>query len=475
MIRKINIFKSIDWLTILLYLALVVFGWLNIYAAVYSDEHQGYFDIAQRHGRQLVWIIFSFVVCVVILIIESRFYSIFAYPIYIFNIAFLLFVLFFGKEVNASRSWIGIGEYLLQPAEFGKVATSIGLARFLSPHDSVRPIMDIKNIAYIALIIFLPAGIIILQNDTGSALVYFALILALYREGLPGSVLVAGTVIIILFFAVLLVEMYAIVIAVTALAFFVFGLLDRKYKDLTIIVSVYTGLAVSLWLLDESLGLKTNLLYLLLIAAGLTLIPTLIYAFRYKLQQVLIIAVVYVSCLLFAISVGYIFDNVLGEHQRNRINVLLGITQDIHGVGYNVYQSKVAIGSGGLNGKGFLQGTQTKYNFVPAQTTDFIFCTVGEEWGFIGTFSVIIVFVILLLRLVYLAERQRSTFSRIFGYCVVSILFFHIAVNIGMTIGLTPVIGIPLPFFSYGGSSFLAFSMLLFIFIRLDSSRLQLL
>ncbi|HET6243467.1 MAG: rod shape-determining protein RodA [Bacteroidetes bacterium] len=414
-----SIASQIDWVTVLLYLLLVLLGWINIYAAVYNDEHQSIFDLSQNYGRQLIWIVTSILLFSVILIIDAEFYTTFAYPIYGVILLILISVIFLGVEINGSRSWFAIGDFRVQPAEFAKFATCLALSKFLS-NINIK-MEDIKTKLIAGLIIAVPPLIIIGQNETGSALVFGAFVFVLYREGLSGNYLLLGLLSISLF--------------ILALLF-----------DKIILVSILAGISLVMILLVKKKASK--------------IIPIILF---FLLSSI----VVY--------SVDYLFETKLQPHQKNRINVLLGKEMDLKGAGYNVNQSKIAIGSGGLTGKGFLQGTQTKYNFVPEQSTDFIFCTIGEEWGFLGSTLVIGLFIILLMRLLVIAERQRSPFSRIYGYGVASIIFFHMVINIGMTIGLAPVIGIPLPFFSYGGSSLWSFTILLFIFLKLDSSRLNIL
>ena len=413
------IFDNIDWPLILLYLALVLIGWVNIYAAVYNEDHSSILDLSQRYGKQMIWIASSLFIGLVIILTDARFFSTFAYVIYGLTMALLIAVLFFGSTIAGSKSWFQIGGFALQPAEFAKFATNLALARFFSgQHINIK---EFKTRAIPLLLMGAPALLILLQNDTGSALVYSSFILVLYRMGLSGNFLLAGVMVAILAVSTLMVGQLYVIGFVVAMAL---GLLFFIKKN------------------------RANILNL----TGLVLLSA-----------------------AFIFSVDYAFDNFLGSHQKARIDVLLGKTLDLKGAGYNVNQSKIAIGSGGFFGKGFLNGTQTKYNFVPEQTTDFIFCTVGEEWGFVGTTTVIVLFILLLIRIIQVAERQRSIFSLIYGYGVASILFFHFAINIGMTIGLVPVIGIPLPFFSYGGSSLWAFTLLLFIFIRLDTKRSALL
>ncbi|MBI1288257.1 MAG: rod shape-determining protein RodA [Flavobacteriales bacterium] len=416
--REQGIFHGIDWVIVILYLLLVFMGWLNIYAAVFNEEHQSILDTTQRYGKQLIWIGLSIFVALVIMLIDGKFYSTFSVPIYILNILLLLVVLVTARDVAGARSWIDIGPFKLQPSEFAKSATAMALAYYLSTLN-IR-MEDLRTKLVAGLILAIPAGLILLQNDTGSALVFGAFALVLYREGLSGNILLFGLAMAVLFIFALLFTPLAmlIILGVVALIYF---FLQRKKT----------------WRLALSIG------GILVVLMG------------------------------FVYSVDYIFNEVLEPHQQVRINVLLGKEDDPKGAGYNVNQSKIAIGSGGFAGKGFLQGTQTKYDFVPEQTTDFIFCTVGEEWGFLGTFVVIALFTALILRILYISERQRSAFTRIYGYCVASILLFHFLINVGMTIGLMPVIGIPLPFFSYGGSSLLGFTLLLFVFVKLDGYRLQ--
>ena len=414
-----GIFYNIDRLTVFLYLLLVFIGWINIYAAVYNEEHKSIFDLSQNYGKQLIWIISSVVLALIILMIDIKFFSSFSYIIYFLSMFSLLAVLLLGKEIAGSKSWFQIGSFALQPAEFAKFATCLAIAKYLSAID--RKMKSLKTKVFAFIILLFPAGLILLQNDTGSALVYFSFILVLYREGLSGSFLIFSGIIAVLF-----------------------------------LLTLWLGI-----LYAGGIVLAVCLFLLLLIKRNRNNIFTLIAAFIISGG--------------FVLSVDYFFEDVLEKHQKTRINVLIGKETDIRGAGYNVHQSKIAIGSGGLTGKGFLKGTQTKYNFVPEQSTDFIFCTIGEEWGFAGSFTVVLLFSTLLIRLIIIAERQKSKFSRIYGYGVSSILFFHFIINIGMTIGIAPVIGIPLPFISYGGSSLWAFTILLFIFIRMDASRSELL
>jgi len=471
--RKVNIWNNIDWTTVFIYLILVLLGWVNIYAAVYNDDHQSIFDFSQRYGKQLIWIFAALILIFIVFTIDINFYTFFAYVIYGGMILILLAVLVLGTKVHGATSWFEIGSIRIQPAEFAKIATALALARYVSSFNI--QINTVKSYVRIAFIIFFPALLILMQNDTGSALVYFAFAIVLFREGLSGSIFFLGLLVIILFILALVFEKLTIIVLSVFVALAIFWIINRKSKQFAIALLVYL-LSTALFLgLDYFLGLKISKFYIFLVSLGVSSIIYVIFAIKHKINHVFVLLLFLYGSIVFTFSVDYVFHNILGNHQQKRINTLLGLESDPLGIGYNVNQSKIAIGSGGFSGKGFLRGTQTKYDFVPEQSTDFIFCTIGEEWGFLGTLFVILLFVALLLRLVFIAERQRSSFSRMYGYGVIGVLFFHVMINIGMTIGLMPVIGIPLPFFSYGGSSLWAFTILLFILLRFDASRLELL
>ena len=412
---------KIDWLPILLWLVIMLFGWVNIYAACYTETHASVFDFSIQHGKQIIWMGVAMLLAAVIMLTEPRLFSNTAYPIYGVVLALLVVTLFIATATKGGKSWIDFGAFKFQPSEFAKFATSLALAKFMSAID-----IDIKKtrtkVIAIALIA-MPAMLIFLQHDTGSALVFAGFVLPLFREGLSGSILIIGVAAVVLFVLALLVNKYILLGALVLLAlFYLFIWLNKRTAR------------------DD-----------------------------WRVLGVLAV------CAAFVFSVDFVFNHVLESHQRERIDVLLGKSDDLQGSGYNVNQSKIAIGSGGFFGKGFLNGTLTKAHFVPEQETDFIFCTVGEEWGWIGSTLIVAAYIWLLVHLVSMAERQRSRFARFYGYSVASILFVHLFVNIGMVLGLVPVIGIPLPFFSYGGSSMLAFTILLFIFIRQDASKNQLL
>ena len=445
-------------------------GWLNIYAAVYNDNHSSIFDISQKYGKQIIWIGASFGLGFIIMLTDSKFFTAFSFIIYGLMIALLAAVLVFGKEVNGARSWFEIGSIRLQPAEFAKFATCLAVANVMSRHGF--KMMRFSSLLTIGILLVLPALLIIKQNDTGSALVYSSFILVMYREGLHGSILLLCFMTVALFIFTLLyppMTVLLLIIGGTLIAFLYYRQNKHEfYRIIIFLVSCFLFLLFLKWLLD----LPVSDHKLLLISYLLCNLIGIYFIYKRKMRYIMLVVLASWLCIGATIGVDYAFDK-LQPHQKDRINNLLGIESDLTGAGYNVNQSKIAIGSGGFAGKGFLQGTQTKFNFVPEQSTDFIFCTVGEEWGFLGSTVVIGLLMAFILRIIYLAERQRSDFSRIYGYGVASILFFHMAINIGMTIGVAPVIGIPLPFFSYGGSSLWAFTILIFIFLRLDANRLQ--
>ncbi len=418
--RAEGLISKVDWIVVLLYFVLAFSGWLNIYAADYDpDTSQGIFDFSRSSGKQLLWIGTSVVLIALIMLLDFRFYDSFAYLIFIGLIVLLVFVLLFGNEVAGSKSWFELGPIKFQPAEFTKFAAALGLAKFLSSGNKKSNALKVQLQSL--LFIFLPIVLIILQGDLGSAMVFGSLVIVMFREGMHPMILIVGFVLIAIFLLTLVVSQLILLIGTFLLTLLALGLVSKSIPKITLVI--ISGL----------------------FAAG------------------------------FITSVDFIVSDVLKPHQQQRVMQLLNPNRDPLGAGWQVSQSKIAIGSGGLTGKGYLEGTQTKFNFVPDQTTDNIFCTVGEEQGWIGSFLLLVAFTTLLLRLVFLAERQKASFSRIYGYGVVAILFFHFAFNIAMTIGLFPVIGIPLPFFSYGGSSLWGFTILLFSFLKLDAHRMEVL
>ena len=468
--RSNNLLANIDWVSILLYLLLVLIGWLNIYAAVYDENHSSILDISQKYGKQLIWIGAAIVLAFLVLLTDSKLFTTFSMVIYGIMIFLLIAVLFFGTETKGARSWFEVGDFRIQPAEFAKFATNLAIAYIMSRHNF--KVMRFSSLLTIGLILALPAGLIILQNDTGSALVYSSFILVLFREGLHGSILLLCFVAAAIFIMALLYSPFTVLLVIiggTLIAFYYYRHDIRELFQIILFIGCGFGLFV---LIKWMFNLSISDYYMLLIVYVITSITAIYPIYKRKMKNMITLLLISWLCVGAAPSVNYAFNH-LQPHQQDRINELLGIKVDPKGTGYNVTQSKIAIGSGGLLGKGFLQGTQTKLNFVPEQSTDFIFCTVGEEWGFVGSTFVIVLLAVFILRIIKLAERQRSSFSRIYGYGVASILFFHVAVNIGMTIGMAPVIGIPLPFFSYGGSSLWSFTILIFIFLRLDANRLQ--
>lgn len=468
--RQSELLKNIDWLSIFMYTLLVFMGWLNIYAAVYDDSHSNILDVSQKYGKQLIWIGAAFVISFFIMLTDSKFFTAFSLVIYGLTVGLLVAVLVLGVESHGARSWFEFGGIRIQPAEFGKFATCLAIANIMSRHSF--KVMRLSSLLLIGVILAIPAGLIILQNDTGSALVYSSFILVLYREGLHGSILLLCIIAIAIFIFTLIyppIVVLCLIITGTLFAFLYYRQNKQEwYRTILFLIACFLVFLFINWLLELNIPNVKLLLYSYL----LTGIIGIFFIYKRKMRHILLVLLASWLCIGATVGVNYAFDK-LQPHQKDRINNLLGIETDLTGAGYNVNQSKIAIGSGGWAGKGFLQGTQTKYNFVPEQSTDFIFCTVGEEWGFLGTTVVIGLLMAFILRIIYLAERQRSDFSRIYGYGVASILFFHVAINIGMTIGVAPVIGIPLPFFSYGGSSLWAFTILIFIFLRLDSNRLQ--
>lgn len=464
----------IDWWVVALYAALVLIGWVNIYAAVYNEAQAGVFDLSQRYGMQMVWIGISLAVAVVILLVDDKYWHMLAYPFYGVAILVLLAVLVVGREVNGAKAWIFLGPVALQPAEFVKFTTALVLARYMSRYTF--NIHDLKDLLRVGLIIAIPAAIIVLQNDAGSAVVYGAFLFVMYREGMNGWLYIAGMLAIALFLGSFLFTSETILVLLVLGCTVAEGLTNGYWKQKIIFLS---GIALSTLVIYFTsvffITENTSVFWALLISVLVSLVFVVLYAYRNRLRNVYIYLVLFLSSLVFVSTVDYVFDNVMQIHQQKRILDLLGLESDTQNWGYNVNQSKIAIGSGGFFGKGFLEGTQTRFDFVPEQSTDFIFCTVGEEWGFVGTSIVTVLFCLLILRLMKMGERQREAFGRIYCYCVAAIFFVHVVINIGMTIGVMPVIGIPLPFFSYGGSSFLAFTVLFFVTVRLDAGKRELL
>lgn len=472
-------FRSLDWITILLYTILVIFGAISIYAATYNFDHANVFDFSEFSGKQFMWIGISFILGLSILLIDRRMYDAYAYPIYGCIILLLMITIVIAPDIKGSRSWIVLGPISLQPAEFGKFATALALAKLFSSYNFILN-KSYKNYLKVALIIGLPFILILLQKETGSALIYLSLIFVIYREGMSGFILFAGLCAIV-FFIVAIKFTGTLIMGIPLGEFSVFimimivlvGMLLIYCKSLILGRNVAIGF-LSLGAIAAILsyfGIEINGLAFFLTSIIGALLYLLVGMLHDDMRKVLISISFAAASVVFLFSVNFVFTNILEPHQQQRIKVALGIEQDLRGAGYNVNQSKIAIGSGGLFGKGFLKGTQTKLKYVPEQHTDFIYCTIGEEQGFVGSAAILLLFLFLILRLIKIAERQRTAFGRVYAYCVASFFIFHLSINIGMVIGLCPVIGIPLPFFSYGGSSLLGFTLLLFILLRIDASR----
>ena len=472
-----NNWKSTDWITLLLYILMITAGWLTICGASYEFDMAKLFDPSGRPVNQLIWIGFSLIAACCSLIIERDFYEVFAYLIYGGIILLLIATIFLAPDIKGSRSWLVLGPIRLQPAEFAKFATALAVARLMGTYGFV--LTQFRNFMLVLGIIILPMICILLQQETGSALVYLAFFLMLYREGMSGYFLLAGICAVIFF--VVGMKYADVIVGATTLGTFLVSLIvlvitiilvyvERKDKQtVRIITYLSTGTLTISAIVSYFFPFDLNIVILALLGAIIIyLIGLSIY---HWVWHYVLIGLFTLASIGFLFSVNYVFNDILEPHQQVRIKVSLGLKDDPSGAGYNVNQSKIAIGSGGLTGKGFLNGTQTKLKYVPEQDTDFIFCTIGEEQGFLGSSAILILFGGFILRLIVLAERQDTTFARVYGYSVASIFFFHLAINIGMVLGLTPVIGIPLPFFSYGGSSLLGFTILLFIFLRLDASR----
>ena len=419
MTTRNNIVGKIDWPLLLMYLTLVIIGVSTIYAAAYNENNPSIFDMSQHYGKQALFLGVSVSLGLIIMLIDAKFFNTFAYVIYGLSIFTLFYVLVAGSTIAGSKSWIQIGGFSFQPSEFAKFGTALAVAHYLGGINTDFSKLKTQMIAY-AMVLF-PMMLVLMQGDTGSSLVFLVFILVFYREGMSGNILLIGLAAVVLFLLTLYFSKWYVLIGLVVLFIMLMFFIERSKKNIWKMIAVF---AVSA---------------------------------------------------MFVFSVDFFFYQVLKQHQRNRINIILGIEKDTRGVGYNLHQSKIAIGSGGFSGKGYMQGTMTKYNFVPEQHTDFIFCTIGEEFGFIGSFVLLLLYLALLIRLILLAERQRSPFSRIYGYAIASIIFFHLMVNIGMTIGLMPVIGIPLPFLSYGGSSLLMFSLMFFVFLKQDTNRMNIL
>ena len=475
-----SLIKSVDWITICIYLALVILGWISVCGASYDYGEVDLLSLDTRSGKQFLWIGCSLGIGFILLMLEDKFYDWFSYILYLGMMILLAITPFLAEDINGSYSWLKFGPVSLQPAEFAKFATALALAKVMNTYGFTMA--KLKNSLLVVGMILLPMLLIVLQRETGSALVYLSFFLMLYREGMPGSILFTGIcavayfVIGIGFSQELLPDgetymgeflVLSLIVIFTACLTHAYCGAQKAFKS----ILIYGGGAILLAFLFSLYVVPFNVVWFLYIESFVLVVYLIVLSFKERMMHYFYIALFVVGSIGFLYSADYVFEEVLAPHQRERIEVLLGMEEDLDDAGYNVNQSKIAIGSGGLLGKGFLNGTQTKLKYVPEQDTDFIFCTVGEEQGFLGSALVLILFMALILRLISLAERQYSRFGRVYGYCVLSIFFFHLFINVGMVLGLTPVIGIPLPLFSYGGSSLWGFTILLFVFLRLDASR----
>jgi rod shape determining protein RodA len=475
-----SLVKSVDWLTICIYLALIVLGWISVCGASYDFGDVNLISFETRAGKQLLWMGCSLGLGFILLMLEDKLFDWFAYLFYIGMMLLLLITPFIAEEIKGSLSWIKLGPVSLQPAEFAKFATALALAKLMNVYGFTMERLK-YSLPAVAMVL-LPMVLIILQKETGSALVFLAFFLMLYREGMPGSILFSGICAVVYFVVGIRFGHEMMPDGCTSIGeFFVLLLITIfsaslvhvycKKKEVVRNILVYGVGSAVLAVLFSLYIVPFNVVWFLLIESVAVIVYLIYCSIQKRIVSYFYISLFAIASVGFLYSAGYVFDNILKPHQQVRIEVVLGMKEDLAGAGYNVNQSKIAIGSGGLTGKGFLNGTQTKLKYVPEQDTDFIFCTVGEEQGFVGAALVLLLFMTLILRLISLAERQHTRFGRVYGYSVMSIFFFHLFVNVGMVLGLTPVIGIPLPFFSYGGSSLWGFTILLFVFLRIDASR----
>lgn len=478
-LHKASVVHNLDWFTLILYLLLVGAGVISIYAASYDFDNASLFDFNEFSGKQITWIGLSLILGIVILNIDNKIYETYAYAIYGAVILLLIATIFLAPDIKGSRSWLVFGPISLQPAEFGKFATALALAKLFSSYNFTLN-AKISNYFRALIIIFLPIVLILMQKETGSALVYISLMFVLYREGMSGMVLlsfvclIAWFVITVKYTEPLLLGIplgqFIVFVAVMIIFVAMLRFYCKNKKTSGIVAAWFAGTGLIVGILAHFNIVIPGMVYFL-VTIGVALIYVVLVMFSHRVNKYMVSIGFVVFSIMFMFSVNYVFTNVLGAHQQMRIKVALGIEENLRGAGYNVNQSIIAIGSGGLEGKGFLAGTQTKLKYVPEQHTDFIFCTIGEEEGFIGATAVLLLFLALILRIIHIAERQPTIFGLVYAYCVASYLIFHLCINVGMVIGLCPVIGIPLPFFSYGGSALWGFTILLFILLRIDAAR----
>lgn len=463
-----NIFSGIDFKTVGLYIALSVVGLVSICSATYDELGGSFFAMSNLYMKQAMWMGIAWVIAFVLMLSDSRYFHMFAYLAYALGIAVLVAVLFFGKEVNGAKSWFEFGSVRVQPVEFAKIAIALAVARMMS--ENTFEINAPGSLFKLAALILLPLGIIVAQNDTGSGIVLGSLIFVLYREGLNKWLCIP-----VLFVALLFIVSFIVTPTVlTVMLILIFTLsemmMNGEWRSRVVLLAAIFAGAILIYIIQLAAGFELQYYESLLIASGIGVVVAAVYAYRSNLKNIFIIIALYASTMIFLPASDYFFSSILKPHQQNRILTFLGLVEDLKDKGYNVHQSKIAIGSGGFLGKGFLNGTQIRYDFVPEKHTDFIFCTIGEEWGFLGSMAVLLLLFMLIFRLMKMGDRYGEPFGRVYCYCVAAILLFHVLVNVGMTIGLMPVMGIPLPFISYGGSSFVAFTILLFVAINLDAS-----
>ena len=470
--RFSGIFGHLDLWTILLYAVIVVLGAVSIFSASYNENSVNMFASSHFYMKQAVWIGIASCAALVVLLLDKRFFHMLAYPAYFAGLAVLVAALFFGREVNGAKAWFEFGSVRIQPVEFVKIATALALARAMSSYSfSINRPGDLLKVG---MIICMPLMIIILQNDTGSGIVLGSFLFVLYREGLNKWLCIPILLVAGLFISSFLLSPAVLLVALIVICTLSEAMMSGEWRSRIVYLAALALSSLLIWLVMHFAAPGAVTFYGALLAVTfLSFFFIAAYAYRANLRSIFLPVALFVGALIFLSTTGYIFDNILKPHQQNRILSFLGIRSDPLGIDYNVNQSKIAIGSGGWTGKGFLQGTQIKYGFVPERHTDFIFCTVGEEWGFLGATAVLVLMCLLIMRLMRMGERQQEPFGRVYCYCVASILLFHVLVNVGMTIGLMPVMGIPLPYMSYGGSSLVAFTMLLFIAVRLDASTRQ--
>lgn len=470
-----NIYRKIDWVMVVCYLLLILFGWINIYASSYEVESANIFSLSQRSGMQMLWMGISMVaIALILFVINPRIYFSLTWWFYLFVVLLLVAVLVVGKEVNGSKSWIALGGFRFQPSEFSKITTSLALASIIGRYNF--KITHLPDLVKVLVTLLIPAGLIILEPDAGTMMVYCGFVFMLYREGLTGWIISFAFLIVLLFVITLKFTPGSAILVLLAIYGIMKGILSKQtFSHILTYGAIITALAFIPKILQLEFLAKLNAIgpqYFILLFTVPVIVGSIVRNRKSNRKiRLKYLVLTFICSVIFIFSVQIIFNKVLKEHHRDRIENLLGITQDLKGAGYNVHQSKIAIGSGGLTGKGYLQGTQTKFKFVPEQSTDFIFCTIGEEWGFVGSIVLLTLFLTLILRIISNAEKHTDRSIRVYGYCVACCLFMHVFINIAMTIGLFPVVGIPLPFISYGGTSFLSFTTLLFIFIRLDLER----